>query len=580
MNTKVWTRNDEKLQRALAPFIFNEQKILKTVSFSQFVTPDDEFAYGLILPKEEIGSDGVERQIWSPCIITSNRAFREVRRGECRELKIRFESIPAELPKRYSLVMVPQWLHDGELREGGRPTIKELVEEIKSVYEDRLFFSAKGWYLVHALWDVGTYFFSLFPAYPYIELRGVAASGKTKLMSISRLFSFNPSSILSSPSESSLFRLVHDQRPTLYIDEAENLFRIVKGRMEHDGRIEVINSGYNQEGKVSRSEPRGKQWVPVVYSTYCPKMLAGINGLYGATESRALVHIMTRAPDNDSRGECEVDSYNEEWQKIRDRLFIAALLHWRTIKETYEKISSEKIGLKKREFQLWRPIMALASLVGEDAEKAVLDVAKRQQAMGRGEELGRESWEYLLLERIRDLLKSGQQMVLYKDLRDAIPEGPSSKTISTILKRLGFGSEFWEHSREGNGLRFSSSQEFEAIAITIAPSLFSSSSSPASQNNEFEEIRITDVKQSEEKADSVNKNVDTCEDGDSREAVLGMKDEQIIKIIRLWKAQKNDFMPVEMLEKYPIENFDAWLAHKLKSGELYQPRPGVVGVLE
>ncbi len=59
----------------------------------------------------------------------------------------------------------------------------------------------------------------------------------------------------------------------------------------------------------------------------------------------------------------------------------------------------------------------------------------------------------------------------------------------------------------------------------------------------------------------------------------GLRDEDILKIIMLWKKQKGNFIPIETLAKYPIHDFDSWLEKQLREGVIFKPRPDVVGVL-
>jgi hypothetical protein len=346
-----------------------------------------------------------------------------------------------------------------------------VYERVKAAYEEYLY-CTESWYAVHACWDVATYFFNLFPAFPYLELRGVKQSGKSKVMKVSRLVSFNGSPILTSPSEATLFRMVHAQRPTLYIDEAENLFQIKNGKVDHDGRIEVINSGYTADGKVPRVEYLGKKFITVVYSAYCPKMLASINGLHGATESRAIVHIMTRAPDKDTRGQNEPNPHDKRWQALRDELLNFTLSHWKDVLAAYDA-ATHGTNLRKRDLQLWRPLLAVAALIGADVRDELLRVATQQAAINRGEEFGTETWEFALLQRTYQLLRGGTRIILFRDLRDAITgeKQPSVKAIRSIMDRLGL-RDFWIHTEDGNGYRFESIKDFETMIAPIAPHLF------------------------------------------------------------------------------------------------------------
>lgn len=466
----TYTERDKILDRQLQSYVFDEREVLRRVGFPQFVTRGGDFAVGLIVPQELTGKTGESKQEMKPIVLTSSRTFHPIFDGENRALGVRFDSIPAELPQRFSLLTVPRFLH----KMDPVPEFRSIFERIREAYRETLYFR-EPWYAVHAVWDIATHFYTLFPAFPYLELRGVKGAAKTKVMRQSSCFSFNASPILSSPSEASLFRMVNDQRPTLYLDEAENLFRVVKGRVEHDGRVEVINSGYTSDGCVPRVEGERTRRV-VVYRTYSPKMLASINGLHGATESRAILHVMTRAPDSDERGEREVEIHDTRFQKVRDELFSLMLGRWREVRKAYDAANIG--GLKKRELQLWRPLLAVASLIGADVEAELLEVAKHQQSLTRVEDIAEGSWEYLLLERAHKLVKEGQRILYLKDLVAAIPEDQrphNNKSISRLLDGLGFRDfkRTQDPMTRRIGYVIPSREDFEHILSTLNPSFFS-----------------------------------------------------------------------------------------------------------
>lgn len=479
---KTTTSRDEQIEDQFQGFVLDEEKVLRRVPFAQFLTKTGALGVGLLLPYDRADDKGNITQEWRPVIVTSARIFSPVFQGENRALGIRFESIPAEMPLRYSLVASKRWSKNMDAALDPRA----LYEDIKAAYQEFLYFR-KEWYAVHACWDLATYFFMLFPAFPYLELRGMRGAAKTKVMALSSCLTFNASPILTSPSEASLFRTVHDQRPTLYLDECENLFRVVKGKVETDGRVEVINSGYTSDGYVPRVERVGSKFITQVYHTYCPKMLASIAGLHGATENRAILHVMTRALDNDPRGEKEIDRNDPRWKALRDQLFRFMLTDWERIKAAYDAIGAENIsGLKKRELQLWRPLLAVARILGPDVEKELLGVAGRQQELNRAEDISEGSWEYLLLERAYQLVKGGQRVLYLAELAEAIPseERPhNNKALARILDGLGFRD--FERIKDPLSRRLGyvipSLDVLENIICTIAPLLLSSDSSDSSE---------------------------------------------------------------------------------------------------
>jgi hypothetical protein len=70
------------------------------------------------------------------------------------------------------------------------------------------------------LWVIGTYFYTMFPAYPYLTLNGPKNSGKSTVLRLLQPLAFNMI-ITSDPTDPSIFRLIHQTNCTVGIDEAE-----------------------------------------------------------------------------------------------------------------------------------------------------------------------------------------------------------------------------------------------------------------------------------------------------------------------------------------------------------------------
>ena len=67
----------------------------------------------------------------------------------------------------------------------------DLFKKIRQQYKKYIDFPEKDAYDFLALWDIGTYFFSLFNSFPYIHLTGLRNTAKRKVMTLSSNISFN-----------------------------------------------------------------------------------------------------------------------------------------------------------------------------------------------------------------------------------------------------------------------------------------------------------------------------------------------------------------------------------------------------
>ena len=76
-------------------------------------------------------------------------------------------------------------------------------------------------YIYLNLWNIGTYFYELFDAYPGNDFTGTKRAGKSKVLEFQKYVCFNA---LMSPdmTGSSLFRIIEGIGATLLLDETEN----------------------------------------------------------------------------------------------------------------------------------------------------------------------------------------------------------------------------------------------------------------------------------------------------------------------------------------------------------------------
>ena len=385
-------------------YIWDEDAVIKTKSFPIDVH-NDNFFYGLLLPKmvDEINKDGEvvgQKQITSPCLITSNKELISWDVQAQEELKMRFGSIPSFIPKRWNLKHTRAFL-DGK-DEKVDPA--ELLGRIESQYKKYLAIRNETWYKIHALWDIGTYIYQTFEAYPFLELRGIAGTGKTKSMTVSSYISFNGGRIMVNPSEATLFREKDEVRGTSYFDEAEKLWILNKFTRQYEGdvRTELINASYTKEGKVPRQEKIGNKFYTKWYSPYGPTQLGSIVGLHGATETRAITRITTKSPNEDNRGEMEPteDRKLPIWENIRDECYRFGLIYWKEIQEIYFNFP-KNTGLKRRDLQIWKPLLSIANFISEDLFNEVIDFAKEATQRRADDLIPKTSFDYEILEALR-----------------------------------------------------------------------------------------------------------------------------------------------------------------------------------
>ncbi len=444
----------------LKTFIFDKDEIVKQRVFSSHLLNENLYGYGVLLPKMEDvtnkkGEVINQEQRWKPVILASNRRGLVVSKWFQNSYKISYGEIPYEMKLRWELKDIDDYVHNKKKRvvDG-----KDLFESIKKKYELYLYFRGKDWYEVNSLWDLGTYFHQLFSTFPLKENRGLSGSAKTKNMVVSSYITLNATDIMVNPSEATLFRETESLRPTKYIDEAEKLFKFSDKGIEPDNRVELINASYTRNGVVPRQEKIGNKFMTKWYHVYSPTQISSINGLYGATENRAITQIHTKAPDEDKRGELdpEDDVNNESWEKIRNDCYRWALDNWKQVYENYTQFNI-KTKLRKRDLQLWKPLLVLAKIIDEDnLLQRIINFAERLSEQRKNDSISESTLDYKYLNCVNELLIKDEYDKIYlesirfkfNELYGQEEKPKSNKSISTHLDKLGF-KELREKNRQG-----------------------------------------------------------------------------------------------------------------------------------
>ena len=209
-----------------------------------------------------------------------------------------------------------------------------------------------------AAWILGTYFHPIFNYYPYLHFTGTKNVGKSKTMKLMSCLSFN--GIMSvSVTNASQFRIIEALRPTLFLDESEDLNQ--KGFTD---RRALLLGGYEAGSSVLRTEKEGDGFRVRRLANYSPRAFASIEGLEDTLASRTVQIAMQRSYDDEIK-QREVNLNDPAFQEIRDELFLVTMTSCNLIKEIYERAAKpEEVEFGDREFNLFRPILTIGKAVG------------------------------------------------------------------------------------------------------------------------------------------------------------------------------------------------------------------------
>jgi hypothetical protein len=246
---------------------------------------------------------------------------------------------------------VAHFLPLGELKEGVQNEIKDKIR-----YYMKL--SHELEYVIVTCFVLGTYLFPLFSYFGYLIITGEKGAGKGTCLDLLYKLCWNPTKKYISSTESTIFRIIKDQKPTLLIDEYH---RAVKNKISGNAIISILESGYEKGGVVPRSVPQPDGTYKVEeFPVYCPKALVTRSPVEADDKGiKITVPKLTGDVTYAKRKiELEKDSFFED---IRIKILKWTPYHEKRILNRYDEIEPSTL-LGGRDFQVWAPILAIASV--------------------------------------------------------------------------------------------------------------------------------------------------------------------------------------------------------------------------
>jgi len=207
------------------------------------------------------------------------------------------------------------------------------------------------------LWTMLTHAQAAFDTTPYIYVTApTPEAGKSRIIDVAQLLVARPH-VLIDPTAAAIFRLIDEQHPTLFIDEADELHTNKALRA-------VMNAGHRRGGMVARGSGNSTR----LYDTFGPKLIAGIKGrrlpLKGATLSRCIeVPMRTRILDRE-----HIDDFIEADARPACESLAVVIEEW--AKESIEDLAELRpplpVEMGDRQRDSWRPLMAIAVRFGNE----------------------------------------------------------------------------------------------------------------------------------------------------------------------------------------------------------------------
>jgi hypothetical protein len=264
------------------------------------------------------------------------------------------------------------------------------------------------------LWTIATYFYTLFPAFPYLALNGPKNSGKSTVLRLLQPLAFNMITT-SDPTGPSMFRLIHYTSCTVGIDEAERYHNPKDPGMQQIRQL--LNSGYKQGMPAIRLI--GEDLKPQAFDVYSPKILAAIAGLEDILASRCIAIPMRRTDRKMPLFPSDFDG-----AALRHQLYTLALTHFQAVYTNYFE-RPELHKLHNRSGELWSPLVALAAFFEEQGGvsgllTAISEAASWDEQMSEGKALSER--EEAVLQALEMMTQSQPEWIKAADLREVVRE--------------------------------------------------------------------------------------------------------------------------------------------------------------
>lgn len=372
-----------------------------------------------------------------PHVITSDREMFLLTEGEMWKRSWRFAStkVPAYgiVGRRWSTDEAAP--HSVKQYLDGKVSVHpwEVYQAVVGVFHNYVDYPNDLYYDCIALWTIATYWFNLYPAFPYLHFFGFKRVGKSRTLQIIAELAFN-ALWSASMTAAAAYRTIESCSSTLLLDEAENLRKKDKNdrndRVEDD-KIEILKAGYQKGQKAIRCA--GENNEPTGFDLYGPKAFGGTQALDRILADRVIPLILTR------RGreleEFTLTELQPRFAAIRDQLYILMLDFGANIAEEIRTgihggvYGKRWEGVRDREKELWLPLLTVAQFIDKARLEEEPDPLKVDRAS-------------LLTERMRTL---AEQKVQEKVEREQL-EQSEVVILETLL-------QFVEHTIPPNGNR-------------------------------------------------------------------------------------------------------------------------------
>jgi len=249
-----------------------------------------------------------------------------------------------------------------------------------------------------------SYFFDLFGAYPIIVILGPFETGKTRLL-LSICYMGHRGMPILDPSEASIFRTAEAWRALLTIDEFYEIGPAIE---------RLLRASYKKGMRVPRiDKSKGGQMLLALFEIFGKIAIATPETPPPNIVSKSIMLKLLKMPDPSQK---KRDPEPRDFENIRAKGYIARLTLAPEVRANGDYLDTDDHGLVGREYEVWKPSLTVAKIIGGSTWTNVHGFATEQSKEKRQESYA-ELHEILesLLEVVREFLKTAQIELPTKD---------------------------------------------------------------------------------------------------------------------------------------------------------------------
>jgi hypothetical protein len=158
----------------------------------------------------------------------------------------------------------------------------------------------------------------MFNEVPYLRALGDYGTGKTRFLQVIGHLCYKPTLAGGATTVSPIFRLLHEHRGTLILDEADYQYSDMTADI-----VKILNNGYSKGFPVLRTEGQSGRFSVRAFHVFTPKIIATREKFKDkALESRFLVEAMGGRAIRDDIPDSLPPHFQDEARFIRGKLLL------------------------------------------------------------------------------------------------------------------------------------------------------------------------------------------------------------------------------------------------------------------